>query len=572
MSGEPIRASRPPVAERPPFLRMPPFPGQRAFGFSERVAPSPTAGDDALVATLVAELRAARVGGSFWGAQPALPSARDLVLAPSSAAQADAMLARAAAEGLAARAVLLVPASLAIPAGLPRLPAGADPWHIADRAKAIWADADHELALVAALVGTPLATFGEGAFAGLGETNGGASALSDVLASELLGRTAYRDPFSGAAGDARAAIALLADWRRLIDDNRGTAAIFGVARWKRPTVDALLWDGSGRPRHRSARAARTGAVKRGDAALVWKARVPAGLDAALDRQGVTAGEIEDGFIRSTGLGANCVPPLSVVVDRLGAHFDPAQPSALEEILQHAVIPPALAERAAALRQWLVQAGLSKYGVGTGPIGRPGGDRRHVLVTGQVEDDRSMTHGGGGVTNLDLVTRARAMEPDAFITYKPHPDVEAGHRRGHIASRELLQIADRIERSAPISALLDSADAVHVITSLAGFEALMRGRRVITHGVPFFAGWGLTHDLGAVPARRTMRRTLDELVAAVLILYPRYLDPVTRLPCPVETLVDRMVAGQADLITPLVRMRQVQGRLSKLVNRAGGWKR
>ena len=65
-----------------------------------------------------------------------------------------------------------------------------------------------------------------------------------------------------------------------------------------------------------------------------------------------------------------------------------------------------------------------------------------------------------------------------------------------------------------------------MTSLAGFEALMRGKAVTTWGTPFYAGWGLTDDrapCGAHSPRRTRRRTLDELVFLVLVLYPRYLD-------------------------------------------------
>ena len=72
---------------------------------------------------------------------------------------------------------------------------------------------------------------------------------------------------------------------------------------------------------------------------------------------------------------------------------------------------------------------------------------------------------------------------------------------------------------------------------------MRGKKVSVHGAPFYAGWGLTTDLGEVPARRTRRRSLDELVAAALLLYPRYLAPATNLPCPAEVLVRRLTGHQ-----------------------------
>lgn len=172
----------------------------------------------------------------------------------------------------------------------------------------------------------------------------------------------------------------------------------------------------------------------------------------------------------------------------------------------------------------------------------------------------MLSGGANCTNLELIARTRALEPDAWIIYKPHPDVEAGHRKGHIDAAEVLRHANEIERHAPIADLISRVDAVHVITSLAGFEALLRGKEVTTHGQPFYAGWGLTRDLAPPNPRRTRKRGLDELVAATLIGYPRYVDPVTRLPCPPEVLLRRIMAGQARVTSWLVVLREWQGRL------------
>jgi capsular polysaccharide export protein len=539
-------AARSVIAGQRPFLRVPPFPGARAGALAAGMPPKPANEQDP--SALAQALASARVGGAFWAAQPDPQIGRDLLLAPSTREEARLMLAQAAVDGMAERVHLLEPAQ------------EVDPWHIADHAAAIWVGADHELALVGALAGKPLKLFGNGRFSALGEGTPAPEILHRILTEELTGRTAYTNPFTGRPMDALATIAMLAEWRRLIDRNRHISAVYGIARWKRATVDALLWAGAGRPPY----ARKAKALAHGDTALVWKSRAPAHLPGQLESQGVAVGEIEDGFIRSTGLGANCVPPLSIVVDHLGIYFDPSQPSDLEDIIQNAEISPELAERAVALRKYLVQAGVSKYGRAEKRLERPAGLRRTVLVTGQVEDDRSVMSGGGGCTNLSLLQRARSLEPDAYLIYKPHPDVEAGHRKGRVAESDIFASADRIEREAPIAALLDSVDAIHVITSLAGFEGLMRGKEVTTHGVPFFAGWGLTRDLGPVPARRTKGRSLDELVAAALILYPRYLDPVTRLPCPPEVLIDRMASGQADIKTPLVRLRQIQGRLNAML--------
>ena len=276
-------------------------------------------------------------------------------------------------------------------------------------------------------------------------------------------------------------------------------------------------------------------------------------------------EVEDGFLRSKGLGANCVPPLSITVDRLGAYFDPAQPSELEVQLQDGAFDTAVVERAAYLREVIVASGLSKYGCGGDVVDRRHEGRRHILVPGQVEDDRSVQTGGCGLsTNLELLMRVREQAPDAYILYKPHPDVVAGHRKGSIPDRICLQYADEVVCEPSITSLIAMVDEVHVNTSLAGFEALMRQKPVTTYGVPFYAGWGLTRDLGPVPARRTAKRSLDELVAATLLLYPRYLDPSTGLPCPPEVIVERLSAREATDDGLVVTMRRLQGKLVRSV--------
>lgn len=537
------------------FLRIPPFPGHRAKPLTIAGSAAPSVGSGG---ELAAQLRAARVGGSFWAAQPALPVGRDVVLAPANIAQAEAMAAGAKDAGLLDRAVLLAGAPMPPRAGIPRLAAPCDPWHLARSAAELWIDADHELALVAALAGSRLTLFGEGQFTGC------AAAQDDAVSAALLNNQAYRCPYSGKPISAAEAISLLADWRRLIDANRPVAAIYGVARWKRVTLDPLLWDGTGPVRH-----ARRVPASSERPVVAWKSRTAPQLLAALATRGATIAELEDGFVRSAGLGANCVPPLSAIVDFSGVYFDPAGPSDLEQILEHGDISHSLCDRAGELKEHLVHSGVSKYGQTTDQIERPAGLCRRVLVTGQVEDDRSVLSGGAGFSNLELIKRARALEADAWLIYKPHPDVEAGHRKGHIADQEVLRHVNEIDRKTPISALLAVVDGLHVITSLAGFEALLRGKPVTVHGVPFYAGWGLTRDLAAIPPRRSRRRSLDELVAAALLIYPRYVDPVTRLPCPAEVVVDRMASGSARVSSPLIRLREIQGRVTLAWQRLTG---
>lgn len=244
--------------------------------------------------------------------------------------------------------------------------------------------------------------------------------------------------------------------------------------------------------------------------------------------------VEDGFIRSVGLGADLVHPISWVFDTKGMYFDATQPSDIELILLQADYSVEQLQRAANLRNTLITAGVTKYNLSSPAWKRPIGlqKKRVVLVAGQVESDASIRLGAHAVrTNLELLQAARARCPNEYIVYKPHPDVVAGLRAGGQKNLALLHsqniCADEVLVHADMAQLLNEVDEVHVITSLTGFEALLRGVNVVTYGAPFYAGWGLTEDVAlpnAVRDRRNRKVNLDELVAAVLIDYPLYIDP------------------------------------------------
>jgi capsular polysaccharide export protein len=253
------------------------------------------------------------------------------------------------------------------------------------------------------------------------------------------------------------------------------------------------------------------------------------------------------------------------------YFDPRGGSDLERLLRGSNFSPALLARAERLRKRLVERGVTKYNLASVDpvIGVPGAgipeDHRRILVPGQVEDDLSIRFGTGEVrTNLGLLARVRAANPDAFIVYKPHPDVAAGHRIGAVPDAEARRFADLVVSHGSTDRLLAVCREVHTMTSLAGFEALLRGLRVVVYGRPFYAGWGLTTDLPAFDRGRLL--SLDQLVAGALILYPRYLDPLTLLPCGPEILIERLDRPELWRAGPLVRARRLQGLLSRRLGR------
>lgn len=520
------RQSGRPAADEP-FLRSPPFPGTPAKvaavsaalpGAVRREKLSDAERERALA---IAELIVAeRVGGRFWGQR-------------SAGGQAP------------------------------------DPWTLTDTVSSVRVAGDDELGFVAWLRGLKVEWLSAGRYSE--HDDGAPDGLARAVTALLIDGARYRDPYSGQPVAAEAAIAQLAFWRWAIDRNRGLAAATGIAGWKQREVEAMLWPGGGGLHFtRHARSAVRHARAQNGAIAVWPTRAPRGLDALAGAHGVAVHPVEDGFLRSSGLGSDCHPPHSIILDRSGLHFDPRQASDLEHLIARGIDDPALIARAERLARTIVESGVSKYSSSRAPFGRPAVDRRVVLVTGQVEDDLSVRLGAAGVAgNLDLIMRARKAEPDAYLIFRPHPDVDAGHRKGRVEDADALRHVDMVERGAPISSILEVVDAVHVLTSLTGFEALLRGCEVVTHGYPFYAGWGLTRDL-APPIDRRGGRDISrvELVAATLILYPRYLDPLTKLPCPPEVLIERLAAQPVPQETLLTRLRKLQGRIRRSLAGAG----
>ena len=351
-----------------------------------------------------------------------------------------------------------------------------------------------------------------------------------------------------------------AEVRAFRQDRRGHVAA-GMRTWKRGRLQAVF--GSVKPlifRDDPAKAAET-ATRLNRSLLIWASKEPAAFPAPCLR-------VEDGFLRSRGLGAELIPPLSLVADDLGIYYDPTRPSRLEALLL-SPLPPGGHLRAERLLERLRATHLTKYNLGGAQPDLPDGHR--ILVPGQVEDDASIQTGAGEVrTNLDLLRAAWAANPDSAILYKPHPDVEAGLRPGVIPEAQALEFADQVLSHTDMAAILPDIDEVWTMTSLTGFEALIRGKRVTTLGAPFYAGWGLTTDLGPVPRRRQRREDgsllprpdLIHLVHAALIAYPRYWDPVSRRPCPPEVALERLAAGDIPRPGPLNRIvAKLQGRFA-----------
>jgi capsular polysaccharide export protein len=268
--------------------------------------------------------------------------------------------------------------------------------------------------------------------------------------------------------------------------------------------------------------------------LVWGYQEPPGLADYAREHGIPLYRVEDGFVRSVGLGAAHTPARSLVLDKSGhLYFDADGPSELEVLCQTYDFDahPALMQEAEDCRRLLLESGISKYNTvaGRAALRFPSSARKRVLVVGQVEDDASILRGrAADWTNLRAVREASKENPGADIVFKPHPDALHGYtgKRKMPSSPEEIRVYARVlEEDVSVADALDGFAHVYTITSLAGFEAVLRGIPTTVFGYPFYAGWGLTDDR-QVEARRSRRLSASQVFAAAYLLYPRYFDPDT----------------------------------------------
>lgn len=285
----------------------------------------------------------------------------------------------------------------------------------------------------------------------------------------------------------------------------------------------------------------------------------------LTSRGIPVIRIEDAFIRSNGLGCNFFYPYSLAFDRSGIYYDPAAPSDLELILTSLKKRDDYRElraRAEKLRETVIAGGITKYRTGcrVRPVpevasllrDHPGKFDRVIFIPAQVDQDASVLRGGLGYSNLSLIRRVRNDNPRALIIVKIHPDVLTGLRDGFPEENELKRSADFLctGNYSPLD-LAEIADEVHTISSLTGFEALIRGKKVVCYGMPFYAGYGLTEDVStadgneiAIQARKRRENTISDitdLIIGSVILYPRYFNWDTGSPATAEEIISVLLS-------------------------------
>lgn len=428
------------------------------------------------------------------------------------------------------------------------------PWSVLDGVRKVYT-VSSLLGFEALLAGKEVRCFGMPFYAGWGLTEDELTCsrrtrhctLDEIFAVAYLKYARYVDPIKGKRCAIEEIIPLLADRRRHFLQVRGRSFCSGVSPWKRKFLPDFLALGKNQIRFvKSSEVAIARAANSGDRWALWASTETDSLRKAAEEKSMPMLRVEDAFLRSVGLGSDLVRPGSLVLDDEGIYYDCSRPSRLETLLRETEFSEYLLDRARRIRKAILSQGLTKYNVGQKKELDLPANRRVVLVPGQVEDDASILRGSPKVKgNAQLIRLTREARPDAYIIYKPHPDVLVGNRRGTVSEKDALNCCDRVVTDASMAQLLDRVDEVHTMTSLTGFEALLREKKVVCYGLPFYAGWGLTEDLLEAP-RRGRQLQLDELVAAALILYPTYVDPASHQICTVEHFLDWLAENKTNV--------------------------
>ena len=431
----------------------------------------------------------------------------------------------------------------------------------------------------ALLANKPVICFGVPWYAGWGVTDdrqskhpamlrraGRSRSVDELFAASYMHYSRYLNPETQQLGSIEDVMQWLQRQREMARRFSGRMICIGFPRWRAWNFRQMLTLHANHIVHaRNAEAAAALKPESDDCLVCWGRVPPEGVQELADSCGVRLLRMEDGFVRSVGLGSDLIPPQSFVLDAKGIYFDPSQPSELEDLLNTRAFTAQDLQRAQNVRAFIVKHGITKYNLEPHePVSWSVHGRKVILVPGQVEDDASIRFGcdpQGVCTNLGLLQAARKAFPKAFIVFKPHPDVSSGNRKGRLNAAHAMQYADHIEQSCSVVSCIEACDAVVTMTSLTGFDALLRGKQVIVHGRPFYAGWGLTQDLLQVP-RRQRYLSLDELVAGALLHYPLYWDSLLKGYTSCEAVLQRLLEERSSL--------EKRGALSRL--RLGWWRR
>ena len=440
--------------------------------------------------------------------------------------------------------------------------------------------ATSQMGFEALMLGKPVTCFGVPFYAGWGLTDDRADSTLDVwkrrknklpleqlFAAAYIRYTRYIHPDTLERCEIEDVLDYFTLQQQMRQHTSGKLFCFGFTLWKLNYIRRFLQSPDNKIHFvSSSQQALKKGFDKSSQIILWASKDKSEAIKLSEQFDVPIQHMEDGFIRSVGIGTDLTAPASLVLDSRGVYFDPSSPSDLEHLLQTHDFSNKLLERAKKLRALLLETEVSKYNLGKelplnlikSKAGQP-----LILIPGQVEDDASIQTGCIDIcTNSKLIITVRENNPDAYLIFKPHPDVISGNRKGAVDNKIIDQHCDLMLDDVSVTDCLGIVDEVHTMTSLVGFEGLLREIKVVCYGLPFYSNWGLTQDRHYLKRRNPEQKnsiSLDKLVAATLILYPRYIHWQTRayttpefIVLQIKKSIEQQGGKQANKIPTIVR--------------------
>ena len=258
--------------------------------------------------------------------------------------------------------------------------------------------------------------------------------------------------------------------------------------------------------------------------------------------------IEDGFIRSVGIGLSNEPALSITLcGDTTAYYDSYNVSSFEEILNsNRVFTDSELYHSKKAINLIVENHISKYNDSPYlPVSIGRDNVQKVLVIDQRYGDESVVRAKADENDFQkMLIDAITDNPNADIIIKRHPDAVKGGKGSYFIDSRIeftrnVKNVFLIDYDIHPHQLLELVDKVYVCSSGLGFEALLYGKEVICYGVPFYSNWGVTTDR-KIESRRQKQRTVEEIFYVSYIECSRYYSPELERVCNIEDCIKYIV--------------------------------
>lgn len=233
---------------------------------------------------------------------------------------------------------------------------------------------------------------------------------------------------------------------------------------------------------------------------------------------------------------------SLMLDDIGIYFDTTKPSRTLRLLEEDshLNGSDTCERVRAFIDYVFEHNIVKYNSAPYLELDASQDKHKILVIDQTKEDLAIMLGGCDRYSFkDMLEHALAQEK-CEIYLKLHPETVEGSKEANFKLDALNAYSNLhiIRQNCNNMHLVKQMDEIYVMTSGAGLEGLMAGKKVRCFGQPFYSGWGITEDMHPISRCRT--RSLEEIVESVFFRQTLWFDPKTHAECSPEQALQRLV--------------------------------